>query len=216
MSEPELDQRKQDLAELGEIISQRHEHRLSSEGSDPSTLSFSRYLRASRENAGLSVTELAHRTNLSPAALLALEQGLFAATAIPPPWLNKLAAALDENVEDFYIILGVQVPGRRPLLPQFQTWPFRFGPRRPAHKSRWSLIPVYAIGSVLLISLTIITFINYAIFSTPAPVPEKIPTFIYISSERRLNMIKAEPVFEYQLISLPTDSSTKAKPCCAY
>ena len=85
MSEPELDQRKQDLAELGEIISQRHEHRLSSEGSDPSTLSFSRYLRASRENAGLSVTELAHRTNLSPAALLALEQGLFAATAIPPP-----------------------------------------------------------------------------------------------------------------------------------
>lgn len=205
MYELEPDHREKDWADLGDIVGQRYERRLAGESDARSSLSLGRYLQASRQNAGLSVAELAHRAKIPTATLLALEQGLFVAADIQPKWLKRLAAALGENVEDFHIILGSQAHTRPSIIRQFCDWPLGFTQRRSTNKSRWSLMPIYALGSALVICLATVTYINYALFSSPSQPSEPIDPFIHISSERRLNMVKAEILFKYQVNSLRPD-----------
>lgn len=214
MGEPGPDHREKEGTDLGQIVSQCYERRLSDESSSRSSRSFGRYLQAARYNAGLSVTELAHRAKIPTAALLALEQGFFAAADIQPKWLKRLAAALGENVEDFHLILGSPAHLRPSIFRQFREWLFGFPRWRTAPKSPQLLRPLYRLGSVLLICIAIATLINYAIFSSPPQSPEQIDPFIYISTERRLNMIKAETLLEYQLINLSSAPRTTTKPCC--
>lgn len=66
-------------------------------------------------------------------------------------------------------------------------------------------MPIYALGSALVICLATVTYINYALFSSPSQPSEPIDPFIHISSERRLNMVKAEILFKYQVNSLRPD-----------
>ncbi|MCB0163971.1 MAG: helix-turn-helix transcriptional regulator [Anaerolineae bacterium] len=211
MYEPQPNRQKKEWADMGEIIGQSYEHRLAGKSSSRSGLSLGRYLQASRQNAGLTVAELAHRAKLPSATLLALERGLFDVADIQPKWLKRLAAALGEDVEDFHLLLGN--PAHRPsLMPDI--WDRRFGLSLGwmANRSRRSLMPIYALGSALLICFAFVTFISYPLFSSPSPSSEQIDPFIHISSERRLNMVKAENLFEYQVISLPPTHPVASSP----
>ena len=105
MSLEELKQREEDFKEFGEILVRRHGqnyfasfHNDQRVTADEASVRFGRYLRAARINANLSVKDLAAKTRLSQATLMALEQGLILACDIKPKWLKDLAEALTENI----------------------------------------------------------------------------------------------------------------------
>lgn len=220
MYDHELEDRKKDMEALGEIVIKHHQ-RLTSCQTKQRTVNqiaanFGRYLQASRKSAGLSMSELAQKAQLSGVTLLALEQGLFVVEDIHPKWLKRVAQALGEDVEDFNLILGYRAGKRPSIFREGHRWlsGLNFKPRTNTKQLR--LAPVYAACSAMLICFAIATLMNNSIASPQPKSTEKIEAFININSERRLNMIKAETRFEYQVISLPASRTVQTTSCCAY
>lgn len=219
MIERELEDRQQELEALGEVLVKRYE-RLSSAQTQTncqSVINFGRYLQASRRNAGLSPSELAQKAYLSVAIVLALEQGLFLTKEIQVKWLNNLAQALDEDVEDFRLMLGCQIGQRQSILKVTLSWlaPSNYQPQFKSKDWQWGRI--YALSSAVIICFSLAIIMNYLFFfPSSSNSTEEMESFINVSTEQRLNMINAEAQFEYQIINLRTNSTTSRVPCCVY
>lgn len=211
MIEQELQKRKKELKALGRFVVEQHQRRLSAEAGDPSIVGFGRYLQAARKNAGLSADSLAHRAKLSTATVLALEHALIPAQDIHPGWLKRLAHALDERVEDFYLMLGR--PNKQPRLQAIGSRTVYFFGKRTVGR----LSPLYAVGSTLLICFAVSAIISYSIFLAQPLSTERSEPFVEISAEHRLNRIKAETLLEYQVIDLPAGGPSAPRiSCCVY
>ena len=220
MSVEETKQREAHFKEFGELLVRRHGqnyyasfHNKSRVTVDETSARFGRYLRAARVNTRLSIEELAAKTGLSKAKLIALEHGLILACDIKPRWLKELAKVLEENLEDFNLLLGRQISSGHSrwvterLVTRWRNW---------LTHSRVSLIsrPIYATCSALLLFFVIgVVSLMSVNLSTPPPHKET-HSFINVHPERRLNMIKAEARFEYQVLLLSTNLGGGA--CCIY
>ena len=221
MSLEELKVREEYLKEFGEILVRRHgqnyyssfhnERRMTT---DETAERFGRYLRASRVNAGLSLEQLAQKSHLSEATLIALEQGLVLACDIKPRWLNRLAEALAENVEDFNLILGRQISSgnsrwiTKRLVIHWQNW-FNYSKfslfSRPLVVARSALLICLVIGAASIWTLSPVT---------PTQTSKESYTFLDVEPERRLNMVKAEHNLENQIAVI--SSNIEARACCRH
>ncbi len=85
-------------------------------GSSPerAAVGLGRYLRAARLNGGWSYNDLAEQAGLDRVTVIALESGLLQTAAIRPEWLDWLAAALGEDVDDLRLLLGLSINGVEP------------------------------------------------------------------------------------------------------
>lgn len=221
MSLEEIKDREEYFKEFGEILVRRHgqnyyssfqnERRMTV---DETAQRFARYLRAARVNMGLSIEQLAQKSRLPEATLIALEQGLVLACDIKPRWLRNLGDALAENVEDFNLILGRRISSgnsrwfTKRLISHCQNW-FNY--------SKFSLFskPMYTVCSALLICLVIGAASIWNLgFIAPIQTPKETYTFIDVKPERRLNMVKAEHHLENQVLVI--SSNTGSRTCCTH
>jgi transcriptional regulator with XRE-family HTH domain len=148
---------KQDafFEEFGAILAARHRDNYGQPARD-----FARYLRATRSNAGLSRVELASRSGLTEAEIVALEHAIIPSHKIEPESLHALAAALDKDIEDFALILEREIP--RPvsasnpeeLSDRWQNWLASYGHRWKSVFSA-ALMPLVLVCSAALILLTL-------------------------------------------------------------
>ena len=75
---------------------------------------FGEALRAARTRAGLTVRQLAEKSDLTAATVSRLETG--AIESPRPEHLQRLARALDVDIEDFYALAGYMMPEGLPEL----------------------------------------------------------------------------------------------------
>lgn len=222
MSLEEFQKRETYFKEFGEILNRRHgqnyyasfhnEQRLTV---DEASVRFGRYVRAARVNANLSIRELAAKAHLTEARLIAIEQGLILACDIKPKWLKDLADVLQENVEDFNLILGRQISSGHSrwlterLIIYWRNW-------LAYYKILITTKPLYAACSAVLLCVVLGLFSFFSLnstSSTPLPSHENY-TFIDIKPERRLNLIKAEMRLESSVAVLSSNLTTGN--CCRY
>ena len=76
---------------------------------DCAALGLGRYLRAARLNAGWSYEALAGEAGLVRVTVIALESGLLPPADIRAEWLDRLAAALNEDAGDLRLLLNLPV-----------------------------------------------------------------------------------------------------------
>lgn len=67
---------------------------------------FGRYLRACRLNKELTIAELSLNTGLCERVISRLEHGIYPKIQINTQWLDLLATELDENPDNFFLLLG--------------------------------------------------------------------------------------------------------------
>jgi len=219
----ELKRRKPHFKEFGDLLVRRHGqnyyssyHNHSRVTVDQAAVRFGRYLRAARVNGNMSIAELATQTKISQATLTALEHGLILACDIKPRWLKGLAAVLNENAEDFNMLLGRKISTgssgwlTKKLLTHWQNW-FAYSKR--------SLLasPMYVTCSVALFCFLVgaALFLN-ANYPAQQPMPTKHRSSLAIvGPEQRLNIIKAEYGIERQVLVLPA-SFSNGNSCCIY
>jgi hypothetical protein len=161
-----------------------------------------RYLRAARANAGLSLEAAALQSKISPATLIALEQGLVLGADIEPKWLVRLARTLGENEQNFNILLG----RNRSPASQSQPWlSLAEYLRLPEIHSTFSLLarPMYATVSALLLCV----IVSATLFLGPAAPHQSPPHkpaagvhFVDVEPTDRPNLIKAEYRLESQVL----------------
>ena len=72
---------------------------------DPSAQDFAQYLRAQRQSLELTLAKLAAQTKLSITTLTALENGAIPSSNIDQTMLDRLAQALNKDVNDLALIL---------------------------------------------------------------------------------------------------------------
>jgi signal transduction histidine kinase/transcriptional regulator with XRE-family HTH domain len=77
---------------------------------EKSAQDFAQCLRIARTKAGLSRLELAEKTNLSEAKIVALEHGLILPNKIDAESLYALAKVLGVDIQEFALILGRNIP----------------------------------------------------------------------------------------------------------
>ncbi|MCB0190542.1 MAG: hypothetical protein KDJ65_01215 [Anaerolineae bacterium] len=200
MADHELDQRKKELETFGHIIAKHHMQRTKHEAqqSSPGSVALGRYLYASRKCADLSIEALSRQTKLSTATLLGLEQGLFSTDAIQPHWLKRLARVLEEDVDDFNLLLDSHPTKQLSRQSLLEQWLETFWPPPTTLIFRRPLVSLYAVIWMSLVCFAAITMLRYSITAPSSDSAEARPLFIPINSELRLNMIKAEAPLTYQ------------------
>lgn len=77
---------------------------------DQGALDFGRFLRDLRAGRGWTQAQLADNAKIPEATLFALEHGIIISTKINRNVLFALAKALDEDIDDFALILGREIP----------------------------------------------------------------------------------------------------------
>ncbi len=220
MSVEEIKQREIHFKEFGDLLARRHGqnyyvsfHNKSRVTVDEAAVRFGRYLSSARANTHLSISELAAKARVSETTLIALEQGLILACDIKPRWLRGLAKALGENPQDFNLLLGRQISSGNSrwlterLVIKWRNWLIH---------SKVSLVsrPVYAACSALLLFFVIgAVSIMSANISTPPPHKETY-SYINVSPEHRLNMVKAEFRLESQVLMVSANLAEKN--CCIH
>lgn len=168
---------------------------------DAPTERFGRYLRAARLNARLSPAALGQRARLSPETILALEQGLILGQDIKGSWLKRLAAALNENVDDFSLLLGRRPRRIWPALNLTDWLP-------PVQLPRMVFAPLLASLLAVVVSVAMLTNVGYPrtpagehlIYTTPeslnaaqlVPVTVPLPASPERNPAERLSLLKAE------------------------
>jgi len=222
MSSEELERREAYFKEFGEILVRRHgqnfcaaDHNQAGDSEAAAAIRLGRYLRAARLNAGFSVVHLAEGSKISNATLTALEQGLILSRDIKPKWLKTLAALLDTDVEEFYCILGRDIPGGN------SHWFAGKLVTRWQNGKRWSespliSIPVYAASLTIFLGIAI-SALSFLALETPEPPssPGEINSFAVAKPEPRLNIIKAERDLESQSFNSPSNPGYGGS-CCEY
>ncbi len=191
----EAPQRRKQFKQFGRLLVTRHgqNHQAIRNGNTPIVddvaVNFGRYLRAARVNADMQLEELAHKSRLPHGTLLALEQGLILNNDIKPKWVNRLANALDEDVDYFNLLL------KRSLEQKQSRWN-RLVQQVQIPRINLAAKPLYAALPALLLCVVFAAVLlpkNSTAPSAPAPTAYNQPdTIIHIDSEARLNMIKAE------------------------
>lgn len=73
-----------------------------------------RLVRQHRQQLGLSLEQVAKRSRLDKSSINRLERGLFAAPS--PMTLQRVARALDADVEDYFALIGYFTPQGLPSL----------------------------------------------------------------------------------------------------
>jgi transcriptional regulator with XRE-family HTH domain len=237
----EIKQRKEQFKEFGEILVRRHGQNYCSSYHnqcrvtiDEAAIRFGRYLHAARLNQGLSIEELAAQAKLSEATQIALEQGIILACDIKPKWLKELARTLDEDIEDFNLMLGRKIVGagrwsKLAKLWQSQPW---FTKMQTLAQQRQAFSPsllvgllskpVYAACSMLLLCMaitsTILLWTPSASDQLASPSEAKqtvITTKPTARPIRRFSMERTEYDFETQALASPPAVGSRWS-CCIY
>jgi transcriptional regulator with XRE-family HTH domain len=239
MQADEIKQRKEQFKEFGEILVRRHAQNYCSSYDNQSRITtdeaaarFGRYLRAARLNRGLSIAELATQTRLSEAIQIALEQGIILSCDIKPKWLRELARVLEEDIDDFNLMLGRKINHTKAWSwfnegwIEYRWWlnPLQFSVQQQNLLSRMGLLakPLYVACSTMVLCIAI----GSAIFlirtpssdqlTPPAEVQQRATrTEIQTRPIRRFSMERSEYDFEPQALVSPAPVVSR-RFCCIY
>lgn len=130
MSEQDIEEREEFFKKFGEILVRRHGQNYSQYKKtgevikDETGVNFGQTLRNVRVKATLSPEEVAAKTGLSKARIIALESGLIKVEEIKPQWVVRLAEALEVEVEVFKGLLQQRLEAERPRRQNF-SWMLR-------------------------------------------------------------------------------------------
>lgn len=125
-----LEHNDQLLNEIGDLLATHYET-WKEQPPDRPEVAFGRYLAASRRQQQLSMAELAQRAGIPESEVLAYEHGLIPQSHIKAEPLQALATALAEEVDTFFLLLGVTSgvePAPTPQLPGSLPPGHRFTP----------------------------------------------------------------------------------------
>lgn len=164
---------------------------------------FGRYLRAARLNANLSPVALGRRARLSPDTILALEHGLILGQDIKAGWLKRLAIALNENADDFALLLGRSNLSRWnwPVLNWTELLPIVPLPRTVYAPLLASLLAVVVSVALLAnLGLPVAMQGDNVVYTTPesiiesqaAPAYSMVSAYPQLDPADRLSLLKAE------------------------
>ncbi len=169
--------------DLGGILAEYHgNHHVDPSDSsgyvDTYALNFAGYLQAARCNAGLSVQELAQQAELSEAEVFALERALILSTEILSSTLYALAKALDEDIDDFALLLEREIPK-----PDLEGMPARL-------QNGWNAARVYlgSTSQVLIVVCLMVMALGASVVLVRNNDQVPLPAFIPFLFDRRYSL----------------------------